>query len=202
MSSASVCARSAMHPRGSTISRCTPAPCCVQMNCQDLEVRHASIVMHVIAVQSHAGDSRAALANPPSFRPLRPFVRHSTADDDIPVFFRPSAAGAIPEERDEQILAGHGQDGGRVSSSSNSSLIIQHLLDLKQNANFTQRMAVDPHDVQDVENMLEAYSLQADYLLAQLQALSKELDDFQVLCRLRYCSCNISNIIFVINNSS
>jgi hypothetical protein len=33
--------------------------------------------------------------------------------------------------------------------------------------------------LQDVENMLEAYSLQADYYLAQLSDLSQLIDNFQ-----------------------
>lgn len=35
--------------------------------------------------------------------------------------------------------------------------------------------------LQDVENMLEAYSLQLDYYMAQLGDLSEFIDDFQVI---------------------
>jgi hypothetical protein len=48
--------------------------------------------------------------------------------------------------------------------------------------------------MQDVENMLEAYSLQADYFLAQLSDLSQLLDSFQVrpwgCCQVEAHSCN------------
>ena len=46
------------------------------------------------------------------------------------------------------------------SSSSANSTLVKHLIDLKEQAGMGRRQVVDPHDVQDVENMLEAYSLQ------------------------------------------
>ena len=57
------------------------------------------------------------------------------------------------------------------STGSKSTLILQQLLELKgQAAQAQQQQAtlgkgnVDPHDVQDVENMLEAYTLQVTHL--------------------------------------
>jgi hypothetical protein len=137
----------------------------------------------------YAGDGHPPIGAQTSFCPSRHSIQQQTAEDLIPV--KVSTTDVIPEERDEHVRdehhsVGHSHGGGRAAlSSANSTVILQHLLDLKQNANFGPKQ-VDPHDVQDVENMLEAYSLQADYLLAQLQALSKELDDFQVLLRHRF----------------
>jgi hypothetical protein len=89
---------------------------------------------------------------------------------------------ATHRQRDRRRLGEDDPENDAVSSSDHSTAtaIIRHLLELKERADLGPKNVVNPHDIQDVENMLEAYSLQADYLLAQLNDLSKDLDDFQV----------------------
>lgn len=73
----------------------------------------------------------------------------------------------------------------REGADPMQSAILGELKELKEISNKhaealqDQRPFVNPHDVQDVEAMLEAYSLQADFLIVQLNDLSGFIDDFQ-----------------------
>jgi hypothetical protein len=100
----------------------------------------------------------------------------------------PDAHPAARSQPGEQAGA---KPDGTESAHSQTALILQQLQELKDQqaeAAAGGGRNVDPHDVQDVENMLEAYTLQADYLLAQLSELNEELDDFQArLPRCRSC---------------